>query len=124
MVDIADIIGILNDGPPSKQVDGKLKQLAIDAAQARDDAAEANAKARVLKDDLEAALKEANLEGLDLPDRAIRFKVANSKQKTMKALKAIMGDKEGKAVWDKLPTTSRTSLDIPPPKAPEPDDYS
>lgn len=121
MVDISDVIGLLSDEQPSRQVDPTVKNLAIAASQARDEAAEAGAKARVLKDKLEAALREAGLEGLELPDRTIRFKTANSKQKTLKALKKILGDDAGKDLWGKLPTTPRTSLDIPAPEAPEPD---
>jgi hypothetical protein len=122
VVDIADVIGILGDDKPSGQVDGKLKELAFAAAQARDEAAEAGAKAKLLKEDLVEALKAAKLEGIELPDRTIRFKTTNSKQKTRKALMEVLGDDAGKDVWGKLPTKPYTSLDIPAPKVSEPDE--
>jgi len=122
MVDIADIIGIMGDDKPTGQVDNSLKELARSVAQARDEAAEAGAKARILKDELCEALKKAGLEGIELPDRVIRFKATNTRQNTLKALKEILGKTEGEDVWSKLPTKSYTTLDVPAPKVPEPDE--
>lgn len=119
MADIGDVIGLLSDknNPAADQ----LKELAVRAAIARDEASEANAKARVLKDELEEAMTVAGLTEIELLDRTIKFKTTQSKQKTLKAMKEILGDAPAKKLWESLPTTPRKSLEIPAPKVPEPD---
>jgi hypothetical protein len=97
-----------------------LLATAAAAALAADQSREASAKAKCLKADLEEAMKEKGVEHIQLADRLIAFKTTNSKSKTLGAIKKILGEDEGKKLWDALPTPQRTSLDIPAPKIDEP----
>jgi hypothetical protein len=119
MPEIGDVINLLSDNPTVVN-DPELLKLATAAAKAADESREASAKARALKADLEDALNEKQLPGVTLPDRVISFKTTNSKQKTMKAMKQVLGDAAGKKLWDALPTVPSTKLDIPAPKVDEP----
>ena len=118
MPDISEVIAQMGDTVVTQDPD--VIELAQSAAKAADESREAGAKARVLKADLEELLKARKLTGVTLNDRVIAFKTTNSKQKTMKALKQVLGDAPGKKLWDALPTVPSTSLDIPPPTVHEP----
>lgn len=118
MTEISDVIGLLSDTPVAN--DPELLKLATDAAEAADESREVGAKARALKAELEESLKAKGLLGVKLADRTIAFKTTNSKQKTMKAMKQVLGDAAGKKLWDALPTVPKQSLDIPAPKVDEP----
>jgi hypothetical protein len=119
MADIGDVIGLLSDG--NKPATPNLLEIATRAAMARDEASEANAKAKLLKEELDEALQAAGLDSIELSDRLIRYKTTNSKQKTLKAFKEILGVDPAKKLWESLPSVPRTSLEIPAPKVPEPE---
>jgi hypothetical protein len=118
MPEIGDVINLLSDNPASNDVE--LLKLATIAARAADESRAASAKAKALKADLEDAMNEKKVTALQLQDRKITFTTKNSKQKTMKAMKQILGDAAGKKLWDNLPTVPSTSLDIPKPQVDEP----
>lgn len=120
--DIADVIGLMSDSNKQQPdaVDVTILAAASAAALAADQSREASAKAKCLKADLEDAMKEKGLESIQLADRLISFKVRNNRQKTLGAMKKILGEDEGKKLWDALPTPSSESLDIPAPMLDEP----
>lgn len=122
----------------------ELLALARKAAFAADKSREAGSEARVLKEQLEAAMKEADVAEIEMDDRdPIAFATTVKKQKTLKSLKGRLSEackdedktklKEAKAgaeakaktIWDefwgRFPTTSATSLEIPKPHSMEPE---
>jgi hypothetical protein len=117
MADISDVISILGD---NNTQDPQILKLAQQAAQARDEAAEANAKAKLLKSELEEAMQAKSVGSVDLDDRTISFKTRNNKQKTQKAMVGILGEEAGKKLWKALPTVPSSYLDIPAAKVDEP----
>lgn len=122
----------------------ELLALAREAALAADEARETGAKARVLKEQLEAAMKAADVAEIEMDDREpIAFATTAKKQKTLKSLKGKLSEackdedktklKEAKAeaeakaktlwdeFWGRFPTTPATTLEIPKPHSVEPE---
>jgi hypothetical protein len=102
--------------PAASATTGQLDSLAKAAAEAQDSADEAAAKAKTLKEELEAAMTAAKVTEIQMPDRQpISFHTSNpSKRPTLKALTDILGAPEAKTLWGKIPTGKpATSLKIP-----------
>jgi hypothetical protein len=134
-----------NEGVPQE-----LLVLALQAALATDESREAGARAKVLKAELEEAMSAAGVTEVTLDDRdPIAFSTTAEKVKTLTALKQRMAEEavsalaedadekaktaatvkaqaQAKSVWSdfwgRFPTLPKTSLGIPKPREPEPDE--
>lgn len=120
MADIGDVIAQMGDKPTN--IPPQLLALAEQAAAARDEASEAGAKAKALKEDLEEAMNEVELVRLQLSDRIISMKNRTDVPKSLTVFKEILGDGAATKLWKALKTKAKTKpyLDIPKGKVDEP----
>lgn len=105
----------------------ELVDLANRAARAADESREAGAKASLLKQELLTAMKQTKTGAVELNDRTIKLTTRKSKSKTLTAMKAIKGVEgwnadKAQEVWDKLPTSLKTDLEIPMPRINPPEE--
>jgi hypothetical protein len=112
-MDLGDVIGSAMGDTGS--VDSSLYDLARQAAAAVDTFREAKAAAEVLKRDLLSAMKAAKIESIALEDRTIMIKHGKRANKTLKALKEIVGDAKAKEIWGQFPSKPTETIECPDP---------
>jgi hypothetical protein len=87
--------------------------LAERAIEAVDAEREAKARASLARRELEAAMDRAKMDSCEALGRTLKFKVTSTADASLKNIKSLIGEIEGKKLWDNLPRKPYRSLDIP-----------
>lgn len=98
------------DPPPTLE---ELQSLAEEAIQATDIAREADAIAKAARRRLEEAMDKAKQESVIALGRECAIKTDKRPDVTLKSLTAVMGEKDAKNVWGKLPRKTSRHVEIP-----------
>lgn len=95
--------------------------LAEEAIRAVDAEREAKARASLAREALTTALDTMKLPGVEALGRTLKFKTTSTPETTLKNIKGLIGEIEGKKLWDNLPRKTYRSLDIPKSSDSEPE---
>jgi hypothetical protein len=117
-VDLDDIVKKAAKAHQAESPKTELREIALAAAKAADEARDVGTKASELKKVLFDAMKKAGTTEVAMPDRGpIRIKTIKRPQQTLGVLKEALGDAEANRIWSLFPRVEHEELDIPKPNA-------